>query len=220
MITKYDLKRYAEINKDNSKCWFIIDENDNVINKETKEIVYDLDHLLSSFRKKLHCDFESIYYEHVLDYAVIRCKECGTVIFTFEDYRYEPHLNCPTCSDYKTNFEYWTKEEIDNDIDKQKQLQGLQLMEKERIEADKRHMKRHKYDWEIGKCHLNISKNKRIYFELQCKNLFKSFLKGLRLKVSMGNKDESGVGYIIKKTCTIPLSISYIITLHKAHKYK
>ena len=81
------------------------------INVETGEVLCSIEVYTQFMREKLHCDFENVFYEHVSLLNVIRCKQCGTVIFASEDEYYEANLRCPTCSDYKTGYEYWTKEE-------------------------------------------------------------------------------------------------------------
>lgn len=206
MISKYDVRKYAENNA--SKCWFSIDENDNIFDKEKGDIVCSLETLTKFLRQKAHCDFETIYECHGLLQVVIRCKECGTVIFASDDELYcEPNLCCPVCSDYKTGFKYWSGEDIKNDTDKQKEIDFLMEMQKEQIEADKRYMKRKKYDWQIWNGRIKLP-NRAIYFNLECDNLFKTKLKGLKLIIHWAHKD--GTGYIYKKYFRIPLSMSAI----------
>ena len=134
MISKYDLIRYAENKSD--QCWFRIEEEKNVIEKETGKFVCDINILLQHMREKMHCDFECIYDCHGLLEVILRCKECGTVIFTTEDENYDPNLCCPTCGEYKTWFEFWTAEDIKNDPQKQEAIRHFEQMQKKQDELE------------------------------------------------------------------------------------
>ena len=213
MISKYDIKKAAE----SEKCWFTIDENEDVFDKESGKNIGTLDEILAFFRHKLHCDFEVIYSCHPTLETTYRCKDCGTVIFARDDEWYEENLCCPVCSDYQTGFEYWSGEEIKNDEKKQNTIDFLIKMQEEQEESYRRQKRRNgKYDWQISKWKIKIP-NKAIYFELQCDNLFHTGLKGLRLHIDIGEKD--GMGYIIKKFFTIPLSIGAAKTAYRVHKH-
>jgi len=211
MISRYDVRRYEEKHPD---TWFSIDEKDNIINKEDGEVVCSLDTFVDILRKKNHCDFESVYYCHATLQDTIRCKECGTVIFATDDeWGYDPNLCCPTCGGYKTSLEYWTADEIENDQKKKNTIEFLEQMEREEIEAEKRRKKRNgKYDWQIGSCRIKLG-NRALYFDLECDNLFRTKLRGLRLQVHWAHKD--GISYYYKKNFTIPLSFSSLrIQIH------
>lgn len=218
MISEYDIIQYTK--KFPNKCWYSISEDETrIIDKATGEDVCSMDTLVDVMRDKLHCNFETIYSCHPTLETTLRCKECGTVIFTHEDERWEPSLCCPVCSDYKTNFEYWTAEEIKSDDKKQNSINSLIKMQREQVEADKRYFKRgYKYDWQIGKCKMKFA-NKIIIFELQCDNLFRTKLKGLKLRISVGTKHKDSIGYIINNYFTIPFSISAIKTTYRIHKH-
>lgn len=203
MISKYDIKQYAERNA--NTCVFSIDENENVIDKTDNTIVCSLETFVEGMRRETHCDFEVIYYEHTLNQITYRCKECGTVIFAREDEDYEHGLRCPVCSDYKTKFEFWAGEDIKNSVAKQRSIDAMIMMEKDKTEADKRYMKRKKYDWQIWKGTIKLP-NRAIFLDLECNNLFKTKLKGLRLEIHWAHKD--GASYIYKKNFRIPLSLS------------
>lgn len=57
----------------------------------------------------------------------------------------------PTCTDYKTAFTYWTKEEIEFDESKKAQVELYESMGKAQDEAYERRKRRNgKYDWEMG----------------------------------------------------------------------
>ena len=167
-----------------------------------------LDTFIQCYWKQFGESFESIYYEHVSLENVLRCTECGTVIFTREDEDYDPHLKCPTCTDYKTHFKYWTKEDIESDEEKQATINFFKEMTEMQIESYKRIEKRNgKYDWQIAKKKF-YGKKLFLSFVLECDNITKSYLKGLRLKIDIGGRENDDVGYAIKHFFTIPLSWS------------
>ena len=114
MISKWDMKNYIKKNLDKFPYTYK-EEEDALYDKETNEYLSSLDTFLDLYRKESGESFESIYYDHVGLYNVLRCTECGTVIFTYEDESYDPYLKCPTCTDYNTHFKYWTKEDINKE---------------------------------------------------------------------------------------------------------
>ncbi len=208
MVSKYDMKKFIKDNPDKFP-YIYKEEEDALYDKEDGSYVAPLDKFLEIYRKNNGESFESIYYEHISDYDVIRCTECGTVIFTYEDYRYDPNLKCPTCTDYETHFDFWTKEDIDSDPGKQAALEMYKEwteMEKETQERIKR--RNGKYDWQITKKCFK-TKKWHLYLTLECDNITESYFKGLRLKVDIftkGDPDEPGM--YLKKFFTIPLSYS------------
>jgi uncharacterized Zn finger protein (UPF0148 family) len=218
MISKYDLIRYA---KNKPEGWFHIDDEENVINKETEEIICRLDTLTQYFREKMHCDFECVHHCHGTLETTLRCKECGTVIFSRDDEEYDPNLCCPTCGGYETHFEYWTKEQIDNDITKKNTIEWLEQWTRDDEEAYKRRKRRNgKYDSEIWNWTIRGEKH-GVKLELKCDNLFKTGLKGLRFEITWMDRDD--LSLIHRKWWRIPLSISYLkvmIRIHKRRKEK
>lgn len=216
MISEYDVKNYS---KTHSDCWYTVDKNDNIIDKNDGQIICTLKTMTNYLRKKTHCDFESVYYCHCTLQNTIRCRECGTIIFATDDeYGYDPNLCCPTCSGYKTSLEYWTPEEIERDEKKKKTIVMLEQMQQEQIEADERYVQRgNKYDWQIWKGRLKIGKQYAIFFDLECENFPKTKFKGLRLIVHLGIRDD-GFGYIHKKHWHIPLSWSDLKTWFRIRK--
>ena len=126
MISKYDVIRAFEMadKKGEKLAMYLSEDKNSLMDTETGEFVCSMDTYVDYMRKKLHCDFECIYHEHASLTTIYRCKECGTVIFTGDDEHYDPNLKCPTCSDYHHwSGEFWTKEEIEADEDKQKAIQ-------------------------------------------------------------------------------------------------
>ena len=215
MISRYDIRNYA--NKYPDKCWFKIkDDSCDVMMKETGEYFCHIDDLVLALRKRCHCDFECLFSGDLGLQTILRCRECGTVIFSYDDYRYDVNLKCPTCSDYKTSFEFWTKEEIEADEDKQKALKFFADVRQSMIEESERRKRRGgKYDWQIASYMFRWKKH-GLSIELQCDNLFKYKLKGLKLKLIWLEKQDNS--YIYKKTIWIPLSISYLKVLIRIHK--
>ena len=218
MISEYDIKKYAEKHPD---CWYSVDENNNVIDKSDGHTVCTLKSFTQLYREAAHCDFESVYYCHGTLQNTIRCRECGTVIFATDDvWGYDPNLCCPTCGGYETSLEYWTAEEIAGDEKKKNTIAVLEQMQQEQIEADKRYVQRgNKYDWQIWKGRLKIGKRYALSFDLECENFPKTRLKGLRLIVHIGVRDD-GFGYALKKHWRIPLSISEVRTLLRIRRLK
>ena len=114
MVSKWDMKQCIKKHLDDFP-YIYNEEEEALYSKDDGTYLCSLDTFLEVYRKRSGESFESIYYEHGTLENVIRCTECGTVIFTREDEDYDAHLKCPTCTDYKTYFEYWTKEDIESD---------------------------------------------------------------------------------------------------------
>lgn len=157
MISTYDVIRaFRKYEKEGRKLSLKLSEDEkNLLDYETGEVVTTVEAFTVEMRRKKHCDFETIYYEHVSLDEVHRCRECGTVIFGGDDeYRYDPGCKCPTCCNDPSvcRNEYWTKEQIESDPEKKKTIDGLIAMQKEMTEAAKRREARGGlYDWERWK---------------------------------------------------------------------
>lgn len=208
MISKYDAIRYLEYEEsknDPNDFLILSSDKESIIDKRNNNIVCTVDEFVNECRKKGHCDFEVVYSEHVSLYTVLRCRECGTILFTYEDERYDPALACPTCGNYKTDFTYWTAEDIQNDVDKQNELAFIKKMEEHRIASEKRRTKRGLFDWEIWK-HTFTFKKSDIQFSLECNDLFATGLKGLNLEISKYTQQNDSIGYILTWHKRIPLS--------------
>jgi uncharacterized Zn finger protein (UPF0148 family) len=206
MISKYDMKKYIEAQQKEGNFPYIYKEDEEIFYDNNGNYIASLDELLKIYRKNSGESFESIYYEHAFLENVLRCTECGTVIFTTEDERYDPRLKCPTCTDYHTYFEFWTKEDIESDEKKQSVIKHFKEMNDYTAEQNKRIKDRGgKYDWQIANKEF---RGKKLFlgFYLECENITKSYFKGLRLNIHIGKKD--GMGYVIKKYIRIPLSWS------------
>ena len=204
MVSKWDMKKYIKKNADTFP--YVYKEDEDAIYDRDGNYLSSLDTFLEIYRKHSGESFESIYYEHVSLQDVLRCTECGTVIFTTEDEWYDPHLKCPTCTDYHTHFKYWTKEDIESDEEKQNTIKAFKEMMDYKREQNERMKRRNgKYDWQIANKEF---RGKKLFlgFHLECDDITKSYFKGLRLNIDIGKKD--GIGYVIKKHIRIPLSWS------------
>lgn len=199
MISAYDVIHYLKTSPKNTE-YKVSEDNENIIDIATGSVICSVDDLAQTMRKKMHCDFSVIYSEHVSLQVVYQCNECGTVIFASEDERYDPNLCCPTCGGYLCHFKFWTKEEIENDPDKQKEIAVLKEMDKEMEEQEKRRQARGGlYDWQLFKKSFKF-KDHLIDVELR-------HLAGLDIEIGIAKKDEEFAGsYVYKKFIRIPLS--------------
>lgn len=206
MVSKWDMQQYMKKNVD--KIDFVYNEEDDAIYNKDGICLCTLDEFLETYRKRSGESFESIYYEHVSLQDVLRCTECGTVIFTTEDEWYDPYLKCPTCTDYKPHFKYWTKEEIESDEEKQNTIKFFEEeMVRQREQNERMKRRNGKYDWQIA-IKKFYGKKRFLGLDLECDDITKSYLKGLRLDVHIGKKEKDSVGYVVKRSFTIPLSWS------------
>ena len=206
MISKFDMKKYIKENPD--KFPYVYKEEEDAIYDKDGSYLASLDTFLEVYRKHSGESFECIYYEHISLQDVLRCTECGTVIFSTEDEWYDPHLKCPICTDYHTHFKYWTKEDIESDKEKQDTIKFFKKMMDDRAEEDRRIKKRNgKYDWQIAVKKI-YGKKRFLGLALECDDITESYFKGLRLKVDIGKKEKDDISYIVKKHFTIPLSWS------------
>lgn len=219
MVSNYDVIQYLEKNAENDKIRIYYDRESKFCReKDTNDEFCTVDEFTMFLRKKLHCDFECILHEHASLTTIYRCKECGAIIFTGDDERYDPNLCCPNCSDYPHD-DFWTKEEIEADEEKQKELNGLLEYARIMRESDERREKRGGlYDWQLAKKNFYTKKHS-YHFELNIDSIIRSKVKGLELKVDIGDKDEDGMGYIVKKFFTIPLSATSFYR-HCIYPYK
>lgn len=219
MVSKYDIERYIERKQKEGDFPYIYKKDEETIYDNKGNYITSLDEFLEVYRKNSGESFESIYYEHVCLQDVLRCTECGTVIFTTEDEWYDPHLKCPTCTDYHTHFKYWTKEDIESDEQKQNIIKFFKESMERNAEREKRIERRNgKYDWEIA---IKKFRGKKRFLELilECDDITKSYLKGLRLDVRIGKKVDGDYGYAVNKYFTIPLSWSQFY-IRYIYKYK
>lgn len=196
------------------------EENDTVtlFYEDGKTITVSVDDFIKNLRKHNGESFKTIYYDRVSLSHVIECTECHTVIFSYDNDRFDKDLKCPTCTDYKPYFEYWTKEEIETDDEKQNTIDTLNEMTRLDNEAYERMKRRH------GKTDKQLIEKKfygkrRCYLiYLNCDDVTKSHIKGLHLEIRKGTKDEDGIGYIIHSDTKIPLGVTSLVRCVKHRK--
>lgn len=211
MISKdYAIKYF--IKQTDSGIYYDTD-TDSIIRKSDNFSI-PMDDFLAYLRKQIGQSFDCIYDDHAYLMQLIKCTECGTVIKSFEDEYDEPNLRCPPCTDYKTSFEYWTKEEIDNS----EELQAIIKMYEDRARDDEERYKREKVhhglkDYELDKKKMFL-KYIGFDFTLGIDSITnKNKLQGLNLGIRVYKKD--GNAFISVKKITIPLSIEQFYRLFR-----
>jgi len=210
MVNKYDILKWLEKKlEENPNYDIVYNKEDDTITYRKSNITLSFDDFFTKYKKKSGESFDCLYDEHVSCFSVCKCTECGTVVFYKYDEDYEEMFKCPVCTDYKTGYEYWTKEDIENDREKQKEIDFYVKLDDVDREFNKRYIKRgNKYDWQILTKKI-IFKNKMFVFEFECNNITESYFKGLKLLVSIYHKDnDNDILFECKKTFEIPLSIS------------
>ena len=111
---------------------------------------FDVDRVLTAYRKRTGQSFECIYDEHVSCFNVIKCTECGTIILERYDENYERNLKCPVCTEYKTNHTYYTTKDIEESEDKRKEIDTYIMLAEYDEQAAKRMEKRGGfYAWQL-----------------------------------------------------------------------
>lgn len=202
MISRFDVMEYMKKHSDELQARYD-KESDSIVGFDGR-FLCTLDQLTQDLRKGNHCDFECIFHCHASLDTVYRCRECGAIIFTGDDERYDPNLRCPVCGGYHHS-SYWTKEDIENDPNKQKELESMEAYMREQEEAYLRRKARGGlYDWQLMKKDY-FGKKHSYHFELTVNNITESRIKGLALKIEIGDKEDNGISYAIKHFYTIPL---------------
>lgn len=128
--------------------WTYDKEADKISFEDGQQVSVDI--VVKHMREKIGQSFECIYDEHVSLISILKCTKCGTVIFSHDDEDYEPNLRCPVCTDYKTSFEFWTKEDVELSEEKQNTLKLYEKMNQDHIEEYERIKRRKgKYDFQL-----------------------------------------------------------------------
>ena len=169
MISEHDVRKAFRKAKTEGclLAMYMNEEETELFNSENDERVCSIKTYTEYMREKLHCDFETVYYEHACLDHVLRCRQCGTVIFGGDDERYDPNLCCPSCGEYETYLTYWTKEEIEQDEAKHKTIEMYEeFARQQKIEYARRERRGGLYDWQlIDKT--KFFKNFAIHIELE-----------------------------------------------------
>ena len=206
MITKASIKKYL---KNHASELNIIVDDDNIYNTFGDQLC-TIDEYVHKFRLRIGQSFKSIYYNHATLENILECNKCGTVIFTTEDESYDPNLKCPTCTDYKPHFSYYTKEQIESNKDMKNTINhylNMSKFEKEAYEYEKKHGKPY---WMICKNKF-YTKNHMYKTELKCDDVRKSWFKGLHLAITILKKmDIEDEEYSFENHVIIPLSFKQI----------
>ena len=192
---------------------YINEEETELFDSETNKFVCTIETYTKYLRKELHCDFETVYYEHATLDEVLRCKQCGTVIFTGDDERYDPNLCCPGCGKYKTGLVYWTGEEIEQDEAKRKTIEMYEeFSRQQKIEYERRKRRGGLYDWQlIDKT--KLFKKWSVHIELEDfghgwdgeKHSRPWWKRMIQFRISFAKKDDD-ISYSTKWKIEIPLS--------------
>lgn len=194
MISKIEFINYVV-----NKLSYIYNEDKNTLT-DSKGNEVDVDKFLDTYKKKTGQSFEYIYNEHVSCFSILRCTECGTYIFEHYDEDYEQNLKCPVCTDYKIGFKYYTVKDIQEDVNKKKEIDIYMDIARMTKEADERYKKRGLYDWE--RSHKKIifkSKNRKIEGQILGHDIF-----DLNFEINIWIKKKDI--YTWKRKISIPLS--------------
>jgi uncharacterized Zn finger protein (UPF0148 family) len=208
MISKYDLKKYFK--EYGEEIGIVYNEADDSLYKNG-DLVCSLDKYLEAYRLETGQSFTSVYNCRGTLLNVLRCDKCGTVIFSSDNYEeYDDALKCPTCTDYKTYFTFWTKEEIESDEKKKKEIEMYEEWTRLDVERYHREKKRGKTDREITK-HTIRTKMYKVDFVLGCDDISRSYFRGLRYEIGIWKKDsEDSLMCTQIKHINIPLSWSQL----------
>jgi hypothetical protein len=147
--------------------------------------------------------FSSIYDNHAFLINLLSCNKCRTVIFEEYNNNWEENFRCPICTDYKTSYDYYSLEDIEqnkNNIqDTINSYKSLKIIEEEMY---KKYIKRgNKHEWEITKKYTIKLKRKNICFQL-------IKYKYLKMEIYISKKDNYIENvYTIISSFKIPLTI-------------
>lgn len=162
--------------------------------------------------------FECVYYEHGTLQLILRCSDCGSVLFCDESENYILNLDCPVCNpNYIPEFKYVTSEDISKDERLRNMINFYEKMEKERIEAEERQKRRNGLsDYEIFKTTKNLTKKYKIEITLKKYSGYKEKLKGVYFHIIIF-KNKNGM-YFSTKIFNVPIT-PYAIYLQWIYRY-
>ena len=198
MIT---VKMVIDRAKNNKDSIFIFDdETKTVLDKETNEPICSYEIYTKWVKEHIGISFKSLYHCHADLTNILECTKCGTIIFTREDEEYDPILRCPVCTDYKTSFKYYTKDQVESDQELSTSIQFYKDWQREMDLDYEFEKKRGKYNSEIFS--FMISNVKII---IGCDNVRKSYFKGLHINIWVREPADNNTTKMIWKT-KIPLT--------------
>lgn len=146
MVSMYDILHDIRIYQKSKEFPFQLSEDEkSIIDKVSNKIICSTEDYLIHFRRKLHCDFESIYTDPVSLTSILKCRECGTVIFASDRCEdYDKDCRCPVCckDDSVCHYEVWTRSEIESDVNKSEYIKYLTRCTEKKIREHERMKKR------------------------------------------------------------------------------
>ena len=165
-----------------------------------------LEDLYRKYLKENGMSFKCICDVHWECMSLIECTECGTVIKEYYDEWYEPNFRCPVCTDYKTGYEFYTKEEIEASEELQAVINMYKGLNDTLKEQDERIQKRNGLeDYQLLKPRQIKIGNNVYRFSLLIDSITnKNKLQGLKLEISKFEKNDSLLE--LRKKKIIPLS--------------
>ena len=193
-------------------------------NKETETLSYagveiPFERYYQTYLSENGMSFKCICDIHWECTSIIECTKCGTVVKEHYDEDYEPNFRCPTCTGYKTGYEYYTKEEIENNKDLQSIIEMYRELNEILEEQEKRREQRGLEDNQLFRP-MNIKIGNTTYrINLLINSILnKNKLRGLRLQVEKYEKED--VCLTRKWFKTIPLSKEALDYKRHEQEYK
>lgn len=180
------------------------DEEKDLINYQGTTM--SMEKIYQKYLKENGMSFKCICDVHWECMSVIECTECGTVVKEYYDEFYEPNFRCPTCTDYKTGYEYYTKEQIDSSEEIQAIINMYKNLNQIMQEQDNRRKQRNGLeDYQLLQPR-QIKLGNYIYrFSLLIDSITnKNKLQGLKLEINKFEKKDSILE--LKKSKIVPLS--------------
>lgn len=214
MITQHDVLKFVESRPDMTIEYFNQRPFVKFYEGGIPVKCVSLEQVVREIQREGHCDLEIIYSDPGSLDVIYRCNECGTVIFSGDDERFDANLVCPVCDPrYKDKVEFWTKSEIENSVYKHDYYEHWMKDTRVRRMEVERRKRRGKFDWQILRKQINLFGH-RIFISLDCDDLFADHFKYRGLRLMIENWDENQC-----VRCTrIPLSISFARSLYRDHK--
>ena len=163
--------------------------------------------VLQELRREMHCDLSLVYTDPGSLDVIYKCNECGTVIYTNDEY-YDPNLVCPVCD---PRYAHKVKYDKTGTLDKvyEKSYRHYKF-EEDRIK------RRGKFDWELFKYEFYWF-HKHIKWSFIVDDLYGHHfpLRGLRFVIQSYDPDSDSYNYH-----QLPLSIHFIKELRAGRRKK
>lgn len=182
----------------------VYDEENDLITYQGNTI--SMEKVYQKYLRENGMSFKCICDVHWECMSVIECTECGTVVKEYYDEYYEPNFRCPTCTNYKTNYEYYTKEQIESSEGLQAIINMYKNLNQIMQDQDYRRNQRNGLeDYQLLRPR-QIKLGNYVYrFSLLIDSITnKNKLQGLKLEIKKFEKKDSILE--LKKSKIIPLS--------------